>query len=414
MRKGTRILTLGALAVFALALPQPASATCPNSLPVQHGLGSFFANCPDSAPVDGYLYVLGQDTAGQLNPMNSNSTTAAAGADQKIDFVCEAAGATTEQVIDCQPEAGVSGDGNVTISFDWGGINLSNGTVCPNPGGVPGVARNVIQVVANDGSSLIATVGFSLDFAYYLVEAAGPFDAAGPADLAPMSCSSDNGLRFVSSTAGLQASTVCIQQTGVPVHDDCDPGSLGSQLNTCQGGTGTPIVSAPGNLYSRTGPCPETPDLRRSAWQPLTSTPGPGGSKCVTINLPQTGCLFIGGSTIFSDGATAASESASLTGYIRIPCFCAAVDKVVIRKAEFLQGRLRVDFSTENEALIVGFNVYAGGTKLNAGFIQANGTGSNDYSFEVGRGALKSERAITVEAVMSDGTTVRTGSETVR
>jgi hypothetical protein len=405
MKKGTRILTLGALAVIALARPQPASATCPNSLPVQHGLGSFFANCPDAAPVDGYLYVLGQDAT-----MNSNSTTAAAGADQKIDFVCEATGTQTEQLIDCQPEAGGPGDGQVTVSFDWGGINLSNGSVCPNPGGVPGTARNIIQVVANDGSSLVATVGFSGDFGYYLVE------AAGPADFAPLSCSSDNGLTLVSGTPGLQAFTYCLQQAGAPVHDDCDPGSAGAQFyNTCQGGTGTPIVSAPGNLYTRTAPCAGTPDLRRSAWQLLTSTPGPGGSKCVTVDvLPSPGnCVYIGGSTIFSDGATAATESASLTGYLR-GCCIAAVDKVVIKKAALLQGRLRVDFSTENEALIVGFNVYAGGTKLNAGFIQANGTGSNDYSFEVGRGALKSERAITVEAVMSDGTTVRTASETAR
>jgi hypothetical protein len=134
----------------------------------------------------------------------------------------------------------------------------------------------------------------------------------------------------------------------------------------------------------------------------------------VVVNTPPTGCAFVGGSTIFSDGATAAAESPSLTGYIRAPCCIAAVDKVVIRKADFLQGRLRVDFSTENEATIVGFNVYAGGTKLNSGFIQANGTGSNDYSFEVGRGALKSERSITVEAVKSDGTTVRSSAVLVK
>ena len=408
MKKVSRILTLGALAVIAMALPQPASATCPNSLPVQHGLGSFFEHCPDLAPVDGYLYVLGQDAT-----MNSNSTTAAAGADQKIDFVCEATGATTEQLIDCQPEAGIPGDGNVTISFDWGGINLSNGSVCPNPGGAPGIARNVIQVVANDGSSLIATVGFSGDFGYYLV------DSAGSADFAPISCSQTNGLTLVSNTAGLQANTVCVQQAGAPVHDDCDPNSAGTQFyNTCQGGTGTALVSGPGNLYTRTGPCVVTPDLRRSAWQLATSTPGPGGSKCVAVTVPPAvpagQCAFVGASTNFNDGATASTESSALTGWLRITGDAAASDKVAIKKAELLQGKLRVDFGTENEAAIVGFNVYAGSSKLNSGLIQAKGIGTNDYSFEVGRGALKNERSITVEAVKNDGTTVRSGSVSVK
>ena len=406
MKKVSRILTLGALAVIALALPQPAGATCPNSLPVQHGLGGFFASCPDSAPVDGYIYVLGSDAT-----LNSNSTTAAAGTDQKIDFVCESFGTgfLTEQGLDCLPEAGTPGDGNVTIQYDWGGINLSNGTACPNAGGVPGTARNIIQVVANDGSSLIASIGFSVDFGYYLVEAAANQDGS------PMTCSQTNGLTLVSNTAGLQANTVCVQQAAAPVYDDCDPTSNGPILQTCQGGTGTATTKAPGNLYTRNGACGVTPDLRRAQWTPLTATAGPGGSKCVTVNVPTDNtCAFIGSSTLFGDGAAASAESSALTGWMRVGGAAAASDKVAIKKAELAAGKLAVSFGTENESLIVGFNVYGGSTKLNSGLIAAKGNGSNSYSFEVGRGALKNERSITVEAVKSDGTSVRSASVSVK
>src|SRR5262245_2254564 len=133
MQKISGILARGAVAVIALALPQPAGATCANTQPVQHGLGSYFTNCPDSNPVEGFLFVLGQDAT-----LNSNSTTPGAGADQKIDFVCEAYVAQTEQLIPCFPEAGVAGDGNVVVEFDWGGVNLNNGSACPNPAGVFG------------------------------------------------------------------------------------------------------------------------------------------------------------------------------------------------------------------------------------------------------------------------------------
>lgn len=409
MKKASKILTLAAVAMAVVALPSAVYATCPGiSQPLQHGLGQFFASCPDNAPVDGYAYVLGQEAT-----LNSTATSPQAGADQKIDFVCEAVGALTEQSIDCLPEAGVAGDGNVTVQFDWGGINLTNGTACPNAGGVPGIGRNVIQVVANDGSSVIATVGFSVDFGYYLVEAAHPGDGG-----LPLACSQNNGLSLVSNTAGLQANTVCLQQTNPPIASDCDAGTAGAILGTCTGGTGTPTVATPGNLYTRSGDCNATPDLRRASWQPAPSTPGPGGSKCVSVTVPPAipagQCAFVGGSTLFNDGATAASESGALTGWLRISGNAAASDKVAIKKAELLQGKLRVDFGTENEAAIVGFNVYAGSSKLNSGLIQAKGIGSNDYSFEVGRGALKNERSITIEAVKNDGTTVRSGSVSVK
>jgi len=404
MNKVTKILTLGAAALLVMAVPSPVQAVCPNPQPMQHAFGSFFQGCPDSQPVVGYAYALGQEAT-----VNTNSTAVA---DGTLDFVCEATGTQTDQFGDCQPEAGAAGDGNVTVLFDWGGP-LQSQAGCPNPGFAQGTgARVVVQVVANDGSSVITSFGFSNDFGQYMVEEAQGFDGAAAI---PLSCSQSNGLSLVSNTNGLNANTVCVQQAGAPVHTDCDAGTVGEALATCSGTVGTQVTAAPGNLYTRTGPCNATPDLRRSTWTALTSTAGPGGSKCVQVTRPADNtCAFVGASSLFGDGANAGVESGGLTGWLRIGGAAAASDKVAIKKAELAAGKLSVAFGTENEATIVGFNVYGGSTKLNSGLIAAKGAGSNDYSFEVGRGALKNERSITVEAVKSDGTSVRSASVSVK
>jgi hypothetical protein len=404
MKKVIRILALSAAALAVLAMPSSAYATCNGiTQPLQHIIGMFFTGCPDATPVQGYAYVVGQEatlntstTAGFLNPTCNDGT-----------------GTTTQGQV-CQPEAGIPGDGNVTVTFDWGGPAQTNGSLCPNAAGVPGVGRNVVEVVANDGSSIIMSVSYSIDFGGYILEMAHPGDG-----FSPVACSFDNGLTLVSNTAGLQANTVCVGQTAPQIYSDCDLGSGGAAFgNTCQGdpiNASTPSI-APGQLYTLTAPCSQIPDLRRAAWSQLVTTPGAGGSKCAQVTIPPAtpvgtppNCAYVGGSSII-----AGVETAALTGHLRITGNAAASDKVAIKKAELLQGKLVVGFGTENEATIVGFNVYAGTSKLNSGLIQAKGIGSNDYSFEVGRGALKNERSITVEAVKSDGTTVRSGSVSVK
>jgi hypothetical protein len=405
MNKVTKILTLGAVALLVMAVPSPVHAACPNPQPMQHAFGSFFTGCPDSQPVVGYAYALGAEAT-----TNTNTTVQA---DGTLDFVCEATGVQNDQFVDCQPEAGAAGDGNVTVLFDWGGPQQS-ATGCPNPAGAQGTgARVVIQVVANDGSSIVTSFGFSNDFGQYMVEEAQGFDGAAAI---PLACSQSNGLSLVSNTNGLTANTVCVQQAGAPVHTDCDAGTVGEALGTCTGTVGTQVTAGPGNLYSITGPCNTTPDLRRSTWgSPLAVTAGPGGSKCVQVNRPADAtCAFVGSSSLIGDGSVAPAESGGLTGWLRIGGAAAASDKVAIKKAELAAGKLAVAFGTENESLIVGFNVYGGSTKLNSGLIAAKGTGSNSYSFEVGRGALKNERSITVEAVKSDGTSVRSASVSVK
>jgi hypothetical protein len=399
MKKVIRILALCGAAVAVLAMPTQAFAVCGTPQPLQHIIGMFFTGCPDAQPVQGYAWVLGQEAT-------INNTTTTPGV-PFLDIVCEDGTALTQQGSLCQPEAGAPGDGNVTVSFDWGGPLQTNGAACPNAAGAPGVGRNVVNVVANDGSAILLSVGYSIDFAGYILEMAHPGDG-----FSPISCTQQNGLSLVSNTPGLQANTVCVGQSAPQIFSDCDAGSGGLAFgNTCTGGTATTPTVAPGNIYTVNGPCNAVPSVLRSAWQSVTTTPGAGGSKCGSIPRATDGvtCSFIGGSTIVGG-----VETSSLTGWFRLAPQGAASDKVAIKKAELAAGKLSVGFATENESTIVGFNVYGGSTKLNSGLIAAKGTGSNDYSFEVGRGALKNERSITVEAVKSDGTTVRSSSVSVK
>jgi len=391
MKKVIRLLTVVAAAVIVAAMPSSVFATCPSAQFLQHSLGMFFTGCPDATPVAGYAYVIGSDAT-----LNTFAATLA----------CNDATQSTNQFIACQPEAGIPGDGNVTVQYDWGGAaQTPTGTNCPNPSGLPGVGRNVLQVVANDGSSVLVSIGYQPDFATFVVESAHP-----GAGFEPIACSNDNGLGIQSHTVGLSADTFCINQTTPHLWSDCDAGSGGIDggLATCTEGTAPTI--APGQLYTRNAPCNSLPDARKSQWTLLTATAGTGGSKCVTITKPTDNtCAFIGGTSII-----AGAETSAMTGSFRVAGAAAASDKVAIKKAELSTGKLSVAFGTENESLIVGFNVYGGSTKLNSGLIAAKGTGSNDYSFEVGRGALKNERSITVEAVKSDGTSVRSSSVSVK
>src|SRR5262245_12079676 len=121
MKKVIRLLTVAAAAMLLAAMPSSVFATCSGiNQFLQHSLGMFFTGCPDATPVAGYAYVLGTDTT---------NTVAAT-------LACNDATQSTNQFIPCQPEAGIPGDGNVTIQYDWGGAtNTPPGTACPNQSG---------------------------------------------------------------------------------------------------------------------------------------------------------------------------------------------------------------------------------------------------------------------------------------
>jgi hypothetical protein len=296
----------------------------------------------------------------------------------------------------------------VRFWFDWGNLPQANG--CPNPNGLPGVGRNIFSIVCNNGAGAITSVAYDIGTAAYVEDYAHPFDAVTnpTGDLALGT--DQNGLKLAQFSRTGGTDTTCLDQTTAPIHvySDCDPGSLATAFGVVCPDT-TPTVTPGANIYFATGPRLTKPvDLRISGgltpWTLLTSTAGPNGSKCVNTPTPAAGnCNWIGSTSVVGG-----SDTGAISGWIEVCDQFATTDKVKINSASFNQGKLNVVIGTENEALIVGFNVYAGSTKLNTGLIAAKGTGSNVYPFEVGRGAVKSNKTVTVEAVKSDGSVVKT------
>jgi hypothetical protein len=398
MNRMTKLLTLGVAAIVVLSISTQVYALCPVSQPAQNSSVSII-NCPDKFPVAGFVGVVG-----------STATINSAG----IDVVCEdAAGAN--QSITCPGEVGSAGDGVVRFWFDWGNLPPANG--CPNGSGLPGVGRNIFGIVCNNGAGALMTVAYDIGTAGYVLDYAHPFDIntnpTADLSLAP----SQNGLQLAQFARTGGSDTACIgQTTPIKLYSDCDPTSLAVAFGVVCPDT-TPTVGPGANLYITSGPFAQKPqDLRVSGgttpWALQTTVAGPAGSKCVTYPTPAVGtCTWIGSTSVVGG-----SDTGAISGWVEVCAGdpTAATDKVKINSAAFNQGKLNVGFSTENEALIVGFNVYAGSTKLNTGLIAAKGTGSNAYSFEVGRGAVKSNKTVIVEAVKSDGTVVKTAPANVK
>jgi hypothetical protein len=398
MNRMTQLLTLGVAAVVVLSMSTQVYALCPVSQPAQN-FSVNITNCPDALPVTGFVGVVG-----------STATNNSAG----LDVVCEDAGGANQNV-PCPGEVGPAGDGVVRFWFDWGNLPAANG--CPNATGLPGVGRNIFGIVCNNGAGAMMTVAYDIGTASYVLDYAHPFDAVtNPVgDLALGT--NQNGLKLAAPLQRTGGSdTACIDQTTAPIHlySDCDPGSLATAFGVVCPDT-TPTVAPGANIYTTSGPRAQKPvDLRVTGgltpWTQQATTPGAGGSKCVNYPTPAAGnCTWIGSTSVVGG-----SDTGAIAGWVEVCDPTAATDKVKINSAGFNQGKLSVSFSTENEALTVGFNVYAGSTKLNTGLIAAKGTGSNSYSFEVGRGAVKSNKTVTVEAVKSDGSVLKTDPANVK
>lgn len=393
MNRMTKLLTLGVAGIIILSGSTQVFALCSNPQGAQH-FGGHIINCPDARPVAGFIGVVGSSPA--IDSVG-------------VDVICEDGAAINQQSVQCQGEAGIIGDGIVTISFDWSNQPGPAGAVCPNPAGVPGVGRNYFEVVCNNGASVFATVGYDVGFAAYPVDDSHPFNPADQTFDMPASTSA-GGLKLASFTRAGGSDTACIDQTVLPhLYSDCDPTSAYAAFGLFCVDT-TPTIAAGTNIYGKFGPCSQLPtDLRVAAWTQQTTTPS-GASRCVNYPTPTAGnCAWFGTTAVIGG-----LDTNAIAGWIEVHDPAAATDKVKINSAAFNQGKLAVNFSTENEALTVGFNVYAGSTKLNTGLIAAKGTGSNAYSFEVGRGAVKSNKTVTVEAVKSDGSVVKTDPANVK
>ncbi|HYV84822.1 MAG TPA: hypothetical protein VFB49_02830 [Patescibacteria group bacterium] len=388
MRRASGLLSVGIALFAATALAPRAYAICQVSQPVICQ-STHYSDCPDAFPVAGFLGVVGfADT------INSNG----------IGFMC-----IDTTGFECSLEEGTAGDGRVSIEFDWSNRDFSTDPPtsplgCPNPEGLPGIGRNFAQIVCNDGVGAIITADYWIGLAGYDFNFPTRLDLGTGIYTLHLS-PAPTGLSLVSSASSGGIDTLCIAQTGpVPVYSDCDPESLAFQAGVgCD--TPTPAVAQGASLYLLIGPASPPPtDLRVAAWSLPSTTPGPEGSRCISFPTPAADeCARVG-----STAVVGGQDTGAVASWISTCAVPVATDRIKLDSATLSRGKLDVVFSTENETLITGFNVYADATKLNAAPIPAKGNGSNTYLFEIGRGALKSSRIIVVEALKSDGTAVRT------
>lgn len=392
------------LALGALATP-PVHAACGTpSVPVNH-LFVPFINCPDPDPG-----ASGPLPAVMSAYLISSPATVTSNGQDGICFDINRNNGINQS---CQTAqfAGVAGDGNIAVQYDWGAGNPGS-LGCPSTTLGDGDNPIAISVVTAGGTGAFVTVGASTLTAGYVVDLAFPFN--GSDSPLPVSCSANSGLKYVSGSSG---GPICVNSPAPHIISDCDPASTaiagfaGGAGASCLSTANMPVATR-GRVFSKEGPCKASPDLRVSAgWTLLPAAPDATGQACNPVPAPvlSTNCMNIGTTTGLNG-----VESPMITGVIQIPGPGAAGDKVKISNATLDQGKLNVSYSTENEMTIVGFNVYAGNSKLNASLISAKGTGSNSYTFSVGRGAVKSNRTVKVEAVLSTGATVDSNTVTLK
>jgi len=397
MKKSFLIGTTLAGAVLIALAPSSALAICSGiSQPLQHALGGWFESCPDATPVQGFAYVRGSRAT-----IHTGTT----------DIVCESVG-PNGQLGECQVEAAIQGDGNITISTDWGGGPATGGIIgCPNPTSAPGIGRNVIEIVANDGSTLILSVGYTFDLGMYAIDLAQQDTFPPP----PLRCSGGartdvgEGMSYTS----YNGATLCGIAPTQKVYSDCDPGTWGLTgggllTPTCVT-TEIPLTTA-GQLYRQDASCTTPPDMRFGpAWGSSIGTPDASGSFCVPFAAPVGDlCAYIANfGTI--DGVTVASASG---GALSVPGTTAPSARALAVRATKQGSSIEITWRTAAELNLAGFNVQTdaqGGKSrinVNDALIASKGavTGAgSEYSVQIPVAKFKGGKTVYVESLMSTG-----------
>ncbi len=395
MKKSVAICSYLAGALLLAVNPSPALATCSGGLvqPLQHAFGGSFDKCPDLNPVRAFAYVLGNASA-----VNSGS----------VDIACEDNQGTNDQG-PCQFEAGSRGDGNVTISFNWGGTGTFPG--CPNPAEDPGVGRNVVQLVANDGSSVLVTVGYSRDLGFqYALDCAAQPAPTGAA--APLSCSHrDAGMTITT----LDSTNLCVHIPPPKIYSDCDAGTMcGPEPNplgiptTCVA-TQIPTTS-PGRLYRRDAPCGTSQEPQLSLGWTLVGAPDGNGDICILVPRPAdpAQCVYLGAS-----GTVGGTETLATTGVLEVAGQNAPSARALDVRAAASTGDIVVTWHTAAELDLGGFNILAetkakGRIKVNDALIVPKGVsgGGAPYEVSIPRGKFQGGRTLYVESVTTSGSKI--------
>jgi len=481
MRKVLICCSSVAAVLWAASALSPVFAVCTiSSQPLQHYLGGYFMNCPDAQPVKAFAYALSTRIAPDTScpDLVSNAQCTGAGTPAScctgagtgtcipcntagIDIACEDSSGQNGQGGGCQAEAGTAGDGKVTILFDWAGPGIYPG--CPDPNQQLDIGRNFVQLVANNGSSIMVSVSFSFDLLAYAIDMAEPDTSpAGPLSCSPAAnctggstpgkvcaTNADCGAGGACTKGGLYctggptpgkvcatnsdcgAGGACMEATGIiagsydgttfcgtvpvpVVHTDCDAGTWG----VTGGGIFAPICNpstlpalARGKLYSKTDTCGTSPDTTLSSgWTLLPVAPDANtGAFCVPIPKPSgiNQCAFVAAS-----GRVGGVETLAAVGATQLAGQNAPSARAFVDSANAGGNNVSISFHTVGELGLVGFNVLTdaqGGKnriKVNSALITPKGVqgGGASYAVQIPRGNFKGSKVLYIESVLTSGT----------
>ncbi|HKQ98453.1 MAG TPA: putative metal-binding motif-containing protein [Candidatus Polarisedimenticolia bacterium] len=301
----SRTVTVAALALSWLAATGPARAACPvQSQPITHLFDTWFNNCYDGLPV-GFFTGLIADPTG----VNNNGQ----------DGVCESGPPAVNGIgQSCDPGAGIIGDGQVVVRYDFGAFNQGS-LGCPNPlGGPQGGSPIVVMLVTPTGGFALLRTGYDTNSAGYVVDYAFPLNEAGDQPLNG-ACSNSASVQITSVSGGEICGTV-----GLPtLQSDCNADTAGPIVGTCPGPAGNPAIT-PGRVFTRMAPCNTPPDIRvDSGWTPSAVPPNPTtGAFCVPRPVPGCGqCPYLAATYRF-DGI----EIPAVAGFVRISGLPVCID----------------------------------------------------------------------------------------
>ena len=223
------IATALALSVL-LAFNLRADAACIPSVPMLHGLDSYFA-CDDGGPVSALAYQL-------TDPLGTNTGYE--------DIVLE----------------GPPFDGHVTVQTDWSNYGI---TGCPVT--TVGPQRVVLVVQDRLGKGLIVSFSGADPSLGYFVETSHPFDTS-TSQIAPLRCGDRSGQpTIVSQTESVPGQVNLSLRFQPPlVYSDCDAGSVGISLGTTCTDSFQANATLAG-LYTSVQACTGAADLRRSYYR---------------------------------------------------------------------------------------------------------------------------------------------------
>jgi hypothetical protein len=376
-----RILKVVALVIAVVAIsgtPAMAQSCGVLSQIVAHALGGVWDNCGNGR-VQGFAFAPG-------TPATSGTT----------DIVCEADGEEAQG----GPCAGVGTleDGVIAINGNWSGPGV---TGCPNPNGAAGVGRNIVVVRDNNGGGRVVSVGYQVDFAGYVME------AADKADGTPSSCttvtSNSTCVQIINTNrSGDSTTTIATVEARAIVpamQTDCEADSQGPAFGTCTE-TG-PLFNA-GQVYSRVGRCDRGDlNLATTAGGWTLHTTSPTGDATVARSFASDMCLFIGSSIRrASDGA----ESTGQTCAAAVAGNLAASPRALAVRAKQDKGDVVIEFHTDTEIGLNGFEIETKSGRKVGGFdaIGVGGAGatySGDTAIRVKRGDFRGEKEFYVVSV---------------